>query len=245
MANDLMSIAQGGQPGVKVGMPTLNELAPLLQTLQGAFAKQGQVETANVGGTNLLVDRSGPDFSAIVPTLAGLAQQADQQRQEQSRQKFMTSIETIMSSNSTPEVKINNLMKLKVQHGTDYDLGIDDIVDQFNQQADRSAKKQEKEAKESTKITKIDKLLGEITTGGRDVQGVFFDFKDEKEARDHAIRTLGPKYAEKFPEVETLLSQKYGPDTFGFRVGEVKEFQGKKWEYLGNNQWQRAKNKKR
>jgi len=58
---------------------------------------------------------------------------------KQSRQQFMGEVQKIASSGATPDEKINSLMGLKAQFGTDFGLGIDDIAKQYQMMSNRNS----------------------------------------------------------------------------------------------------------
>jgi len=227
--------SQGGGVQPSNGGGLLQVISELAQSVSGSG--NNQVETANIGGTNLLVNRTGPDISGglqnLSQTLADASRQKIAQQKRENRTKFVDGVKTIMSSTAKNEDKVDSLLKLKIEHGTDYDLGVDDIVDQFNKRSDR-------EIKSSSGLDKVsdkDKFLGQLETGNFEIQGIEFPIRTEKEARDRAARKFGPNYATRFPDIEEKILEKFGPDDFGFRSEEERVFQGKPFIYIGNDTW--------
>ena len=224
-------------------LPMQNNGQNILQLALDAAQSIGQqsnqpVPTANIGGTNILdARRQNP----VLQTLTSFANSYQQMQQKQKRRQFIESVKTIMGSNSNIEDKVDNLIELKIQHGTDYDLGVDDIVGQLNKNADRSIKLKNRSAAESNKISLVDKTLGEITSGERDEGGNIISFDTEEEVRNHVMRKFGPNFADKYPQLEQAIQNKFAVDEFGYRVGEEKDFGRKhgKRVYIGNNQWKR------
>lgn len=117
MANnlkDLLALAerQDEQYGVP-NMPAQNPLQNLLQ-MASSVAQQ----TANPNTERGQIFRGAGNAY-----LGGL--------NTQNRQRFFAEVGQISKAPIDPAQKINMLMGLKAQHGTDYGLGVDDIVKQF------------------------------------------------------------------------------------------------------------------
>jgi len=58
---------------------------------------------------------------------------------KQGRQQFMGEVQKIASSGATPDEKINQLVNLKMQYGSDFGMDIDGIAKLYSQQANRGA----------------------------------------------------------------------------------------------------------
>lgn len=95
----------------------------------------------------------GPDNSAIIPGmglnvtppnkqamlgnyLQKLGTQHVQNQQQQRGKQFLKGVHDVMAANMPAEDRINKLIALKSQHGTDYGLGLDDILTQIGKQSD-------------------------------------------------------------------------------------------------------------
>lgn len=114
-------------------MPQGNQLQNLLRmvSMVGQQAQQGP-QTVNIAGNNIPVRRNG---------LAQFAQGAGQfannmmgLQQVQKRDQFLKSVQGITQSQKTPDEKVNDLIGLQAQYGTDYGLGIGDIVKAYQSQ---------------------------------------------------------------------------------------------------------------
>ncbi len=120
----------------------LENIAAMFLSNSKGMTNPQQPETVNIGGQNILVNRSGDRFGNamrnITPSLQNLAANYMQIKQTQKRNQFMKSASDIMAANTTPDDKINKLMQLKTMSGSDYGLGIDDIVGQYNKMAERT-----------------------------------------------------------------------------------------------------------
>lgn len=105
---------------------TLDNLLALIQ----ASTQQKPVETANVGGANLLVNRPQNALSFINSAATGYnAMNALNQKQQ-----FYKEAAAIAQMQGTPEEKMNALGALALKHKGDYGLGLKDIFDQYASQ---------------------------------------------------------------------------------------------------------------
>lgn len=131
MANrleDLMKLAQNQQS--TSGVPNLappNQLQGLLQMIAGVAQNTANPNT----------ERGQIFGGAGNAYLTGI--------NNQNKQQFMQAVGQIAQSQADPIQKINSLISLKAQHGTDYGLGVDDIVKQFSQQSKNSQTAQPKD----------------------------------------------------------------------------------------------------
>lgn len=128
-ASDLM-----GSSGV--GMGNLDNFLQLL-SLVNQQNQPRPVETANVGGQNLLVNRPTSPANTALSALAGAGNTFLAGKQLMGRQQFLKGVQSITASPKSPDEKINDLQSLVAQHGGDYNFGVQDIVDTYNKQANR------------------------------------------------------------------------------------------------------------
>lgn len=126
-------------PGVAQG-GGLEQLAQLIMLNQ---RQPQQLPTANIGGRNILVKQGSNPLAragnAGMDALFGLAQNYTAMQTIHKRNQFMQGVQQIASSAKTPDEKINDLVGLYSQHGTDYGLGVKDIVQQYGQMANRNS----------------------------------------------------------------------------------------------------------
>lgn len=118
-------------------MPMDNE-SPLESLATGLLMSQQQQNkprTVNIGGREILdvSKRSGLDLFA--ENMQPLAKMIVLNAQKKRRGEFVKGVHDIMgqgeSSDEGAKNKIDALLKLKMAHGTDYGLGVDDIVKQY------------------------------------------------------------------------------------------------------------------
>lgn len=113
-------------------MPNLQDIAQLIQLANQNSGEQ-PIETANIGGRNILVNRKNNGTNQGLSALGSLAGGFDTGRQLQKRNQFLQGVQQISQSQGNPDEKINSLVGLMAQHGTDYGLGINDIIQQYGQ----------------------------------------------------------------------------------------------------------------
>jgi hypothetical protein len=78
-------------------------------------------------------NRPNPLQEAIPALMSLIKTQTEKPRKEQ----FMQGVQAISQSQEAPDVKINKLIELTAQHGTDYGFGVKDIFEQYQSQASR------------------------------------------------------------------------------------------------------------
>lgn len=112
----------------------------MLDRLAYSFATQ-PVEPSNYRNgqeipVSMGLDVTPPDKKVVLGNyLHNLGLQHIQRQQQTRGKQFLKSVHDVMSANLTPEERVNNLIALKAQHGTDYGLGLDDIMKQLSLQA--------------------------------------------------------------------------------------------------------------
>ena len=115
---DLLKLAQAQDQRTSAPtMPAANPTQNLLQALASIAMRTGNPNTER-----------GQIFSGAGDAyMTGINQQ--------NKQQFFTQVSQISKAPIAAGEKINLLMSLKAQHGTDYDLGLDDIVKQYSDMA--------------------------------------------------------------------------------------------------------------
>ncbi len=111
---------------------TLDQLAYNFanQPIQPQNYRNGQEVPITMG-----LDVTPPDKGVVMGNyLHNLGSQYMQIKQQQKGKQFLKSVHDVMASNLTPDERINHLIQLKAQHGTDYGLGLDDIMTQLGKQ---------------------------------------------------------------------------------------------------------------
>lgn len=95
----------------------------------------------NIGnGTTVPDNRVQPLQSRILPGLNNLAQGYVNQQTLNKKNQFMQEAQSIIQQNQgKPDAIAEGLLGLHAKHGTDYGLGIKDIVDQYGKIANRTA----------------------------------------------------------------------------------------------------------
>lgn len=110
---------------------TLDQVANNMATMPIQGQNYGPEVPVSMG-----LDVTPPDRKVVMGQyLQNLGIQHQKMKQEQAGRKFLKGVHDIMSSNMTGEDRINKLMDLKVQHGTDYGLGLDSIIKQVADQS--------------------------------------------------------------------------------------------------------------
>lgn len=97
--------------------------------------QQKPIETANVGGHNLLVTGGNKGINGGLNALASLSQGAMASQQLSRRNQFLQGVQGVAQANLLPEERINQLTSLLAEHGTDYGFGIKDVLNQYNDMA--------------------------------------------------------------------------------------------------------------
>jgi len=82
-------------------------------------------------GVNVSEPENPQMFNGALQSLAGGYLQ---QQKKQKGDQFLKGVHDIMSANMQPSDRVNKLISLKAQHGTDYGLGLEDILKQLNLQ---------------------------------------------------------------------------------------------------------------
>lgn len=120
-----------------------NQLENLAQLfLANKSPQDAGVETANIAGHNLLVHRTGGNSGAVINQgMQGLAQGYINGQTLQKKNQFLQGVQGITQSQKNPDEKVNDLMSLMAEHGTDYGLGLKDIIDQYGKMAQRGQNK--------------------------------------------------------------------------------------------------------
>lgn len=107
------------------------------------------------------------------------AQQNKINQLKQGKAEFLKGVQQISQSNKTPDEKINDLVNLQAQYGTDYGLGIKDIVDQYGKMAERgnfNTLYNNQNIPQGFEVTEFDyKGRPKITKVKRDLQAEKFD----------------------------------------------------------------------
>jgi len=110
---------------------TLDQVANNMATMPIQGQNYGPEVPVSMG-----LDVTPPDRKVVMGQyLQNLGIQHQKMKQEQAGRAFLKGVHDIMSSNMTNEDRINNLINLKVQHGTDYGLGLDSIIKQVSEQS--------------------------------------------------------------------------------------------------------------
>lgn len=132
MPNLLDLIRQGNNNG------SLGNIAQLIQLANQQ--NQGGIPTEKIAGYDIPINRGGRGgFNTGLNSLSSLAGGYQQTQQMQKRNQFLQGVQQIAQEQSTPDEKINKLVGFMAQHGSDYGLGIKEIITQYGQQANRSA----------------------------------------------------------------------------------------------------------
>jgi len=132
MPNLLDMVKQGNNNG------SLSNLMQLIQLVNQQ--NQGAAPTEKIGGYDIPINRGKQSpFNTGLNALSGLTQGFTGMQQGNKRNQFMQSVQQIAQEQSNPDEKINKLVGLMAQHGSDYGLGLKDIITQYGQQANRNA----------------------------------------------------------------------------------------------------------
>lgn len=87
------------------------------------------------------LDVTPPDKGVVLGNyLHNLGSNYMQMQQQKRGKEFLKNVHDTMSGNLTPEERINHLIDLKAQHGTDYGLGLDEITKQLGLQNEIKSK---------------------------------------------------------------------------------------------------------
>lgn len=168
--------------------------------------QNGPIQTAQIGpyGSHILVKNQGNNWADQVNgVLAGMGQQYLQQKQMQNRQTFIQGVHQIMSTSAPREDKMEALLDLQSQHGTDYGIGINDIADKLG------LNKGATPGTSSSSPSKSDLVLGKFQLGGNvNVNGKNLDLTNPDDMHSYAMTQLGPNYDQKYPEVAQAIIQK-------------------------------------
>ena len=92
------------------------------------------IQTAQIGpfGSHILVNNPQQNWATQASGfIAGAGQQYLQGQDLQNRQKFIQGVHSIMSTGAPQQDKMNALLDLQAQHGTDYGIGINDIANKL------------------------------------------------------------------------------------------------------------------
>lgn len=112
---DLLALAQHQDENYGVpDVPPQNNTQGMLQNLAAIAMQTGNPNTER-----------GQAFGAAGRSYLGMINM-------QNKQRFFDEVRQVSSAPIDPGQKINLLMTIKAQHGTDYGLGIDDIAKQFS-----------------------------------------------------------------------------------------------------------------
>lgn len=99
----------------------------------------------------------------------------------------------------------------------------------------------------ATRIEPAAKVMGALKQNGHiDSYGELQTFNDRNQAMTYAATQLGDNFETKFPKAMEYINKNFPPpDSFGHTVNEIKTIKDGKnkgnWQYIGNNQWERAK----
>lgn len=115
-----------------------SDLIGLMQLLNANNQANQQPRTANIGGMNILDVTQRGGLNALPQALTTLATGMAGMEQNKNKNSFLKGVQEITKSGKSPDDKINDLVGLVAEHGTDYDLGVMDIVKQYGQMANRS-----------------------------------------------------------------------------------------------------------
>ncbi len=144
-------------------MNQYTDLLALMQVMNANTQANNQPRTVNIGGNNILDNTPRGGLNALPGILNSLTTGLAGMEQTKNKQSFFKGVKEISADSvSTPDDKINKLIGLMAEHGTDYGLGIDKIVDQYgkmNRTSNEGWKPQTKEealefenAKAKTKV---------------------------------------------------------------------------------------------
>lgn len=194
--------------------PISPTITPMMQAAMAFISSQDKskdnsgIRTAKIGNANILQTNSpGDQVSAMNDTvsqgLSGIASQFLQQKQMENRQNFVQSIHQIMSTNAPQQDKMNALLDLQSQHGTDYGLGLDGIAQKLgvNKQAPATMQSQ---------VQQLMQLAGQ----------------NPDAAHSQAVKTIGADYATKSPELATAIQAGAQNSTLSMVDAAIKKVYG-------------------
>lgn len=153
------------------------------------------VQTAQIGpfGSHILVKNPDNGWAGQASNfLAGAGQQYLQGQTLQKRQQFIQGVHQIMSSpNQTQQDRMNALLDLQTQHGTDYGIGLNDMASKLG-------------------LTK-GQAQNTLTPGQR-IQSLISGLQTGQTSPDQAHQqalTIDPNYQQTQPDLSGAINQSY------------------------------------